>query len=527
MLNEPNSTIVSMPPGSGSQGDPDTDITLARNHFRYMDAVETPNKLGPSRPRHYYKYWITPCTHVKIHFDRLALLALLDRNLTWDETLLSLLLAVLVAAFGSLLLQLGFFQDIFAFIFCFVIAGCQYSLIKSVQPDASSPTHGFNRIVAFSRPVYFCLVCALVLILHQATFSENESYSQTTFTLYGVYFTNQAMVKVSRDVLVTFLLCFPIVFSLGLFPQINTFLMYLLEQIDIHVFGGNATSSLLASAYCVCRSVLVVCFLYGFAFGALSEPKNSQHILFSIFCGLLVSTAYHLSRSASDPSGLWNIVKRHLWPPHDFLHDPSSSTVPGKPQNKCHRRPYVHHDHYHLYQLPQKQNAVLNEKRKCSGTGKKTTAANRTDCPSNWSSKKQKPSMPESSEELSSATTEKEKELVDPLPLKLQNTVNARLKSDVIICTLVAVFVFGIHCSTVFVALQPELNPVLWAVVGFLGFILHYVFPQLRKQLPWLCLARPVFRMHEHSQFEVRDAARVMWFEKVSEYMHHLHSLSL
>jgi hypothetical protein len=111
---------------------------------------------------------------------------------------------------------------------------------------------------------------------------------------------------------------------------------------------------------------------------------------------------------------------------------------------------------------------------------------------------------------------EKEKELVDPLPLKLQHTVHARLKSDVIVCTLVAVFVFGIHCSTVFVALQPELNPVLWAVVGFLGFVLHYVFPQLRKQLPWLCLARPVFRSYEHSQFEVRDAAKVMWFEKVS-----------
>jgi hypothetical protein len=466
---------------------------------------------------------------VKIRFDRLALLALLDRNLTWDETLLSLSLAILVAAFGSLLLQLGFFRDIFAFMFCFVIAGCQYSLIKSVQPDASSPTHGFNRIVAFSRPVYFCLVSALVLILHQATLSENGNYSQTTFTLYGVYFTNHAVVKMSRDVLVKFLLCFPIVFSLGLFPQINTFLMYLLEQIDIHIFGGNATSSLLAAAYCVCRSIFVVCFLYGFAFGALSEPKNSQHILFSIFCGLLVSTAYHLSRSASDPSCIWNIVKRHLWPPHDFLHEPSSSSVPGKPPNKHHNHHHHHHHHHprHRNQFHQKQSTVPDEKRKDEGTSMKIPATNRTDCPSNWSNKKPKPSMPASSEEPSSGATEKEKELVDPLPLKLQRTVHARLKSDVIICTLVAVFVFGIHCSTVFVALQPELNPVLWAVVGFLGFILHYVFPQLRKQLPWLCLARPVFRSHEHSQFEVWDAARVMWFEKVSKLMHHVHSLLL
>jgi hypothetical protein len=29
-------------------------------------------------------------------------------------------------------------------------------------------------------------------------------------------------------------------------------------QIDIHVFGGNATSSLLSSMFCLCRSLLSV-----------------------------------------------------------------------------------------------------------------------------------------------------------------------------------------------------------------------------------------------------------------------------
>lgn len=36
-----------------------------------------------------------------------------------------------------------------------------------------------------------------------------------------------------------FTLCFPIVFFVGLLPQVNTFVMYLFEQLDIHVFGGN------------------------------------------------------------------------------------------------------------------------------------------------------------------------------------------------------------------------------------------------------------------------------------------------
>lgn len=36
-----------------------------------------------------------------------------------------------------------------------------------------------------------------------------------------------------------FTYCFPITFLVGLFPQINTFTIYLLEQIDMHLFGGT------------------------------------------------------------------------------------------------------------------------------------------------------------------------------------------------------------------------------------------------------------------------------------------------
>lgn len=102
--------------------------------------------------KYYYKWKISKLLpSIKIQFDRLALLALLDRNLTMLETIFSTLLAAAVAGFGLLILQQGFYKDIFAFLFCFVTAGCQYSLLKSVQPDAASPTHGYNRIIVFSR----------------------------------------------------------------------------------------------------------------------------------------------------------------------------------------------------------------------------------------------------------------------------------------------------------------------------------------------------------------------------------------
>ena len=67
-----------------------------------------------------------------------------------------------------------------------------------------------------------------------------------------------------------FVLCFPAIFVFGLLPQVNTCAMYVLEQIDIHIFGGNAASSLLSSIYCLCRSFLAVGILIGFAYGGLT-----------------------------------------------------------------------------------------------------------------------------------------------------------------------------------------------------------------------------------------------------------------
>lgn len=308
--------IVPVPPPSSSQGETDTDITLNRSRFRFMNSVDIGLPECPKTPRRYYKYKISPCSYIKVRLDRLALLALLDRNLTLTETLLSLFLAILVSCLGAILLNIGFYRDISAFIFCFVIASCQYSLIKSVQPDASSPTHGFNRIVAFSRPVYFCLCSALVLLLHYASLSTMRE-----LTLYGVYINSSELLKFTRDCFTTLILWFPLLFSFGLFPQVNTFAMYLLEQIDMHIFGGNATSSLMAATYCVFRSCLAVLVLHGFAYGGLSEAKSTQHILFSIYCGLLIATSYHLSRSSSDPVPIWNILKTQLWPAEEELQE--------------------------------------------------------------------------------------------------------------------------------------------------------------------------------------------------------------
>ena len=92
---------------------------------------------------------------------------------------------------------------------------------------------------------------------------------------------------------------------------------------------------------------------------------------------------------------------------------------------------------------------------------------------------------------------------VDPYPKKLRDTVNGRLKSDAIICTAIFVLTTLLHWSGFFARLQPNLNYVLWIMTGILGFSQHYVLPQLRKQLPWLCFSHPILKSREYGQFEV------------------------
>ncbi|XP_068399585.1 pecanex-like protein 1 isoform X4 [Eschrichtius robustus] len=414
----------------------DTDLLEQQDIDLSPDLAATygPTEEAAQKVKHYYRFWILPQLWISINFDRLTLLALFDRNREILENVLAVILAILVAFLGSILLIQGFFRDIWVFQFCLVIASCQYSLLKSVQPDSSSPRHGHNRIIAYSRPVYFCLCCGLIWLLDYGS----RNLTTTKFKLYGITFTNPLVLISARDLVIVFTLCFPIVFFIGLLPQVNTFVMYLCEQLDIHIFGGNATTSLLAALYSFICSIVAVALLYGLCYGALKDSWDGQHIpvLFSIFCGLLVAVSYHLSRQSSDPSVLFSLVQSKIFP--------------------------------------------------------KTEEKN--------------PEDPLS-------------EVKDPLPEKLRNSVSERLQSDLVVCIVIGVLYFAIHVSTVFTVLQPALKYVLYALVGFVGFVTHYVLPQVRKQLPWHCFSHPLLKTVEYNQYEVRNAATVMWFEKLHVWL--------
>ncbi|XP_050441269.1 pecanex-like protein 1 isoform X2 [Adelges cooleyi] len=424
--------------------------------------------VGVPKPKRYYPYKPLKKLCFKIRFDRLALLTAIDRNLTLFELFITISLATAVAILGAFVLHYNFYRDVHAFIFCFVIAGCQYSLIKSVQPDVASPTHGFNKTVVYSRPVYFIIFSSILLLTHLQlnsgrTFYQIKFYG---FTLHITY-----MLETLRSFLESFLLFLPIAFSFGLLPQVNTFFMYTLEQIDIHLFGGNATSSLRASAYCVLRSCLAVSILYGVAYVALNGwSGSSRNVLLSLFCAILMAISYHLSRSSSDPAPILNVLKTYLWPNDDIF---------SRPDVECPR--------------PKKETNKLNKK----GSEQKETVC----------------------EEQTKSELDDEIEIQDNWPKQLQDTINGRLKSDLIFCPVVGLIIFAIHSSNIFSALQPELNPLMWCTTFSVGFLLHYIIPQLRKQLPWLCVAHPILKPSEYNQYEVKQLAKIMWFEKVYVYL--------
>ncbi|TSK22577.1 Pecanex-like protein 2 [Bagarius yarrelli] len=356
------------------------------------DSSDTTTEEKPSR-KLYYKLKVFPGKWIKILYDRLTLMALLDRNQNWRENMAAVFLASLVAFLGFVLLNQGCFKDFWVFQFCLVMASCQFSLLKSVQPDAASPTHGHNQIIVYSRAAYFCMFCGLIWILEL----KLKRSDLPVFTLYGITFVMSDTLRFVQDVLI-------------------------------------AATGLHSAIYCIGRSLLVLTLLYGFCLSALKEPWNEQHIpaLFSGFCALLVALSYHLSRQSSDPSVLFALIR--------------SKFIPG---------------------------------------------------------------LEEGEEEAEVSENE------DPLPKKLRSSVRQILISDLAVCTVASVLTFAVTASTVFLSLRPFVTIVLYALAATVGFVTHYLIPQLRKHHPWLWLSHPVLKSKEYSQFEPTEDAQLMWFERL------------
>nr|CDS30505.2 pecanex protein 1 [Hymenolepis microstoma] len=273
-----------------------------------------------------------------IRFDRLQLSALFDRKPTWTEMLVTLMLTALVSIFGSLLLSSGAFQSFSLSLLCCVIAGCHYSLIKSVQPDPASPRHGFNRLIIYSRGLVFCLLgflFALTLILipsapnnadndicpanfnivrrRSSTFwfsGEGVTTKLPPLTLYGWKLEALWILCLAKDVSGYLILTLPLICLFGLVPQASTLASNVLEQIDIHIFGASGSVNLTSSVFSVLRGCLVLALGFGFCYAAVLN-NNPQDVFFSAFWGLYLPLCYLLSRTPNNVS-IIRLVFTHI-----------------------------------------------------------------------------------------------------------------------------------------------------------------------------------------------------------------------
>ena len=75
-----------------------------------------------------------------------------------------------------------------------------------------------------------------------------------------------------------FILFFPVLFALGWLPQPDTFAIYFMEQIDMHIFGGTSSTGLLCSLYAITRNILVGVVLWPLGYAAFSNLEVCNYV---------------------------------------------------------------------------------------------------------------------------------------------------------------------------------------------------------------------------------------------------------
>uniref|UniRef100_A0AC34FBU5 Pecanex-like protein n=1 Tax=Panagrolaimus sp. ES5 TaxID=591445 RepID=A0AC34FBU5_9BILA len=278
-----------------------------------------------SRVKANYYYRLKPFTlgeGLQVKLSRLSVAALFDRNNSIFSCIVDVGLAVMVAILAALLIARGVYIDFTLLIFSFVVAGSQFSLLKSVQPDAASPVHGFNWLVAYSRPIYFCIL-ALTTLLFDIWASKWSNINQKNLGLlqgwtWNPYNLEQpkmfTIISDIRDFFAFAILFLPTAFTIGLLPQITTLCMHIIEQIDMHFFGATASFSLFSATIAFCRSLSAVTFLTIIGYSAFYfDAHSTQNTFFSAFLAAVISMAYILSRWSSNPLFL-SILFRDLMP---------------------------------------------------------------------------------------------------------------------------------------------------------------------------------------------------------------------
>uniref|UniRef100_A0A1I7Z4I6 Pecanex-like protein n=1 Tax=Steinernema glaseri TaxID=37863 RepID=A0A1I7Z4I6_9BILA len=481
-----------------------------RPHFNNLNLLDAGNAARNSnsvaRQNYYYRLKLVPksltgscqAKGFKLKLNRLTLSALFDRNRHIFSCIVDVFIASLVSFLAAVLIAKGIYHDISLLLFAFVVAGSHFSLLKSVQPDAASPIHGFNWLVPYSRPVYFCFLASCICIIDMNLMDQVDSKASSDVIFNTVWTWNPYRLHLAtvvhifaalRELIAYLILLLPVAFTFGVLPQVNTMIMHLAEQIDMHFFGGTATFSLWSAVFQLTKSLFCVSLLSGLSFLAhQNNAATTQSALFSTFIAITVSTAFLMSRYSSNPA-LFVVWLRSLLPvtfrskllgsPHETKRPASSSRLSTKTDEN-------------------------RSDRDVSGAGPTVVSH----------------SLNGNEDESSQSPVDySTSEIIDPLPGKLYDTVTVRMRHDVLFSIVIALFVFALHCTSLFTTAQPYFQYIVSGVCFGTGFLNHYAYHQFRTHTPWKAFSKPFLRSHEYGQYETTVEARLMWFERLHIWM--------
>ncbi|KHN86373.1 Pecanex-like protein 1 [Toxocara canis] len=391
----------------------------------------------------------------------------------------------------------------------------QFSLLKSVQPDAASPIHGFNWLVAYSRPAFFCLL-GLTLLAIDGDWWDHRAAETTIGWEWNPYrigsVSNASIIAAVRDLIVALVLLLPVAFTLGLLPQVNTLLLHVAEQVEMHVFGGTACFSLLSAVLQLSKSMLALAVLCALAHVAHREDSNSvQNTFFSAFAAISVALSYLLSRSSSNPAMMALGLKSFGLCSGCSCHEEVSEVGDeGKGEESV---------------SPMKDTMADDLTRVVSNRLRHDILVSMLialiffalHCTSMFTAAQPYLQVSEVGDE--GKGEESVSPMKDTMADDLTRVVSNRLRHDILVSMLIALIFFALHCTSMFTAAQPYLQMGLCGTCVLFGVINHYFYMELRTATPWRLLARPVLRAHEFAQFETVVAAKLMYFETVHFYM--------
>uniref|UniRef100_A0AAF5DR28 Pecanex-like protein n=1 Tax=Strongyloides stercoralis TaxID=6248 RepID=A0AAF5DR28_STRER len=430
---------------------------------------------------------------IRLQMDRLYIMSLFDKNRNIYSCIIDILIAGIISILTSIIFYFNIYSGVSIYFYSFVVAGAHFSLLKSVQPDTSSPVHGFNWIASYSRPFYFSSISIILLCTNYIEISKKylDYIGNDSIYIFGLDKTTfHNIIYFINSYFYYLLLFIPFASMLGTLPQITTLFMHLFEQMDMYFFGGTATFSLNSSIISIIRSFTTLCILIFLSILAFNYSKDStDNLFFSLYNASLISFSYCISRYSNNP-----IRKLR----DAFIRMKIRNRNNRRRRNRKNTNPLEKSDKNKSI----KDNIIFN------------TSPIKNDDKKEFTENVEMKELLDDDGENPAFQGIKDTYMNDVL-----NTIGIRFQHDLFSMPFIMLIFFALHSTLLFHILQPWLERVLVIMSITIGFYNHYLYPHFRAKNPWKVLINPIFKPAEFFEFESKEEAGVTIFERIHLYL--------